>query len=132
MLGGKPVRSKDFPNRVSMGSEEKSAAMRVLDSDVLSGFVGADGRFFNGGKEVVDFENLWAQTYGFKHAISTNSWTTGLQTAVGAIGIEPGDEVICSPYSMSASATVVLFYGGIPIFADLDPNRFSIDPSGVV
>jgi perosamine synthetase len=131
ILGGKPIRLKDFPNRVSMGSEEKSAAMRVMDSDVLSGFVGAGGRFFNGGKEVVDFENLWAQTYGFKHAISTNSWTTGLQTAVGAIGIEPGDEVICSPYSMSASATVVLFYGGIPIFADLDPSRFSIDPSSI-
>ena len=131
LLGGKPVRSNDFPNRVSMGREEKDAAMRVLDSDVLSGFVGAAGKFFNGGKEVVDFENLWARTYGFKHAISTNSWTTGLQTAVGAIGIEPGDEVICSPYSMSASATSVLFYGGIPIFADLDPDRFSIDPSSI-
>ncbi|MDC0309179.1 DegT/DnrJ/EryC1/StrS family aminotransferase [bacterium] len=131
ILGGTPVRSHEFPNRVSMGSEEKIAALRVLDSDVLSGFVGAAGKFFNGGKEVVEFENLWAQTYGFKHAISVNSLTTGLQTAVGAIGIEPGDEVICSPYSMSASATAVLFYGGIPIFADLDATRFTLDPSSI-
>ncbi len=131
ILGGTPVRTKEFPNRVSMGSEEKSAALRVLDSDILSGFVGAAGKFFNGGKEVVEFENLWAQTYGFKNAISVNSLTTGLQTAVGAVGIEPGDEVICSPYSMSASATSVLFYGGIPIFADLDQNRFTLDPASI-
>lgn len=131
ILGGTPIRTNDFPNRVSMGSEEKQAALRVLDSDVLSGFVGAAGKFFNGGKEVVDFENTWAQTYGFKNAISVNSWTTGLQVAVGAVGIEPGDEVICPPYTMSASATAVLFYGGIPIFADLDPNRYTLDPSAI-
>lgn len=131
ILGGTPVRTRDFPNRVSMGSEEKNAALRVLDSDILSGFVGAPCKFFNGGKEVVEFEDLWSRTYGFKHAISVNSLTTGLQVAVGAVGIEPGDEVICSPYTMSASATSVLFYGGIPIFADLDPNRFTLDPASI-
>jgi perosamine synthetase len=131
ILGGTPIRTNDFPNRVSMGSEEKQAALRVLDSDVLSGFLGAAGKFFNGGKEVVDFENLWGNTYGFKNAISVNSWTTGLQVAVGAVGIEPGDEVICPAYTMSASATAVLFYGGIPIFADLDPNRYTIDPLAI-
>jgi perosamine synthetase len=131
ILGGTPVRTADFPNRVSMGPEEKAAAMRVLDSDVLSGFVGAAGQFFDGGKEVRAFESLWASSYGFKHAISVNSWTTGLQTAIGAIGIEPGDEVICPPYTMSASAVVALFYGGIPIFADLDPARYTLDPASV-
>jgi perosamine synthetase len=131
ILGGSPIRTNDFPNRISMGKEEKEAAMRVLDSDVLSGFIGAAGVFFNGGKEVRAFEKLWADEYGFKHAISVNSWTTGLQVAVGAIGIEPGDEIICPPYSMSATATVVLFYGGIPVFADLDPDRFTLDPKSV-
>ena len=131
ILGGQPVRTKDFPNRVSMGNEEKAAALRVLNSDVLSGFIAAAGNFFNGGQEVRAFENLWASSYGFKHAISINSWTTGLQVAVGGVGIEPGDEVICPPYTMSASATACLFYGGIPIFADLDPNRFTLDPAAV-
>ena len=131
ILGGSPIRTTDFPNRKSMGQAEVSAAKRVIESDVLSGFLGAAGKFFNGGKEVNDFERLWAETYGFKHAISTNSWTTGLQTAVGAIGIEPGDEVICSPYSMSASATVVLMYGGIPIFADLETERYGLDPKSI-
>lgn len=131
ILGGAPVRTKDFPNRISMGNEEKNAAIRVLDSDILSEFIGAAGKFFNGGKEVLNFENLWAKTYGFRNAISVNSWTTGLQVAVGAIGIEPGDEVICPPYTMSASATSILFYGGIPIFADIDPDRYTLDPLSI-
>ena len=116
VFGGITIRTKDFPNRVSMGEEEKKAAIRVLDSDVLSGFIGAHGKFFNGGHEVKSFEDLWVQKYDFAHAISVNSWTAGLQIAMGAIGIEPGDEVICPPYTMSASATAALFYGGIPIF----------------
>jgi dTDP-4-amino-4,6-dideoxygalactose transaminase len=131
LLGGKPIRSKDFPKRVSMGEEEKKAALKVLDSDKLSGFLGAPGKYFNGGSEVINFERLWGDTYGFKNSISVNSWTTGLQVAVGSIGIEPGDEVICPPYTMSASATAVLFYGGIPVFADIDPYRFTIDPISI-
>jgi perosamine synthetase len=132
ILGGSPIRTVDFPNRKSMGNEEIEAAKRVLESDVLSGFVGAAGNFFNGGKEVKKFEQKWAEKYNFKNAISVNSWTTGLQVAVGAVGIEPGDEVICSPYTMSASATAVLFYGGIPIFADIDIDRFTIDPKSII
>lgn len=132
ILGGDPIRTTDFPNRISMGKEEKEAAMRVLDSDILSGFVGAAGNFFNGGFEVRNFENSWANEYQFKNAISVNSWTTGLQVAVGAVGIEPGDEVICPPYTMSATSTAVLFYGGIPIFADLDPERFTLDPKSII
>lgn len=52
-------------------------------------------------------------------------------TAVGAIGIEPGDEVIVSPYTMSASATAILFYGGIPVFADVDPDTFNLTASTI-
>ena len=131
ILGGNSIRTKDFPNRKSMGQSEINAATRVLKSDVLSGFIGAAGKYFNGGREVIKFEKLWAETYGFKHAISVNSWTSGLQVAIGSIGIEPGDEVICSPYSMSASATVAFMYGGIPLFADLETNTYGIDPESV-
>jgi len=131
ILGGDLIRTKDFPNRKSMGQSEVDAATRVIKSDVLSGFIGAAGKYFNGGKEVIGFERLWAETYGFKHAISVNSWTSGLQVATGAIGIEPGDEVICSPYSMSASATVAFMYGGIPLFADLETDTYGIDPKSI-
>ena len=131
LLGGNPVVDTPLPPRVSMQSQEKEAALRVMDSDVLSGFVGASGKFFNGGSEVQRFEALWTRLYGYPHVITTNSWTTGLQAAVGAIGIEPGDEIICPPYTMSATATCVLFYGGVPIFADIDPNNLCLDPASI-
>lgn len=131
LLGGNPVRTAPFKKRKTMGEEEKKAVLEVLDSDVLSGFIGGPGKHFLGGEKVKEFESLWASKYGFKHAISINSWTSGLMVAVGAVGIEPGDEVICSPYSMSASATSVLFYGGIPVFADIEPNSHCMDPKSI-
>jgi perosamine synthetase len=131
ILGGPQVRSREFPVRTTMGKEEKAAALRVLDADSLSEFVGAPGDYFNGGKEVRAFERLWAASYGFRHGVTMNSLTTGLQAALGAIGIEPGDEVICPPYTMSATSTAVLFYGGIPVFADVDPVRLTLDPACV-
>ncbi len=131
MLGGSPVRTKPFAVRVTMGAAEKAAALRVLDADSLSEFVGAPGESFNGGREVRGLEALWCGMYGFRHAVAMNSLTTGLQAALGAIGLEPGDEVICPPYTMSATATAVLFYGGIPVFADVEPARFTLDPARI-
>jgi perosamine synthetase len=131
ILGGDPIRTRPFAPRVTMGQAELSAAERVIRSDVLSAFIGSDGRFFNGGEHVRTFEELWCEKYGYRHAISVNSWTTGLVTAIGALNIEPGDEIICPPYTMSASATSCLFYGGIPVFADIDPDTFCISPSSI-
>ena len=131
ILGGTPVRKAHFKSRKTIGEEEKKAVLEVMDSDTLSAFIGGPGKFFEGGKKVKEFEKLWATKYGFKHAISVNSWTSGLMIAVGAVGIEPGDEVICSPYTMSASATAAIFYGGIPVFADIDPNNCCLDPESI-
>ena len=131
ILGGNAVRRQAFPERTTMGEAEKKAVRDVMDSNVLSDFIGAPGDCFMGGKKVRAFERAWADEYRFNHAISVNSWTSGLVTAIGAIGIEPGDEVICSPFTMSASATCALFYGGIPVFADIDPNTFCLDPVSI-
>lgn len=131
ILGGPRVRKTCFPLRYCFGEEEKQAAIDVLESGHLSGFLAAPGKYFDGGERVQAFERAWAEEYSFKHAISVNSWTSGLMAIVGAIGIEPGDEVICSPYTMSASATCALFYGGIPIFADIDPVTYCLDPASI-
>ena len=131
ILGGEKLRKIPFESRTTIGPEEKKAVIEVMDSDVLSAFIGAPGEKFLGGDKVLEFENNWKNEYGFKHAISVNSWTSGLIISVGAIGIEPGDEVICSPYSMSASATSVLFYGGIPVFADIDSKSYNLDPKSI-
>jgi dTDP-4-amino-4,6-dideoxygalactose transaminase len=50
---------------------------------------------------------------------------------MGACGIQPGDEVIVSPYTMSASAIAPMVYGGVPVFADIDPDTFCLDPASI-
>lgn len=131
IAGGTPLRTAPFPGRRTMGEAEKQAVIEVMDSDQLSSFFGSPGEQWLGGPKVKQFERKWAEQYGFKHAISVNSWTTGLMTAVGAVGVEPGDEVIVSPYTMSASATAILFYGGIPVFADVDPDTFNLTAASI-
>jgi dTDP-4-amino-4,6-dideoxygalactose transaminase len=129
--GGKPVRTKLFPAYNTIGKEEKEAVMKVMDSGNLSQFLGAWSPDFLGGPNVKNFEHSWSEAFGVKHSITVNSNTSGLYTAMGAIGIQPGDEVIVSPYSMSASAIAPLIYGGIPVFADIDPNTFCMDPRSI-
>ncbi len=131
ILGGPKVREMAFPPRITMGSQELEEVSKVINSEVLSAFLGGPGKFFKGGKYVKMFEDKWAEMYGFKHAISVNSWTNGLIVGIGAVGIQPGDEVICSPYTMSASATCAFFYGGIPVFADIDPHTYCLDPKSI-
>ena len=129
--GGAPVRTQLFPAYNTIGEEEKKAVMKVLDSGNLSQYLGAWTHDFLGGPTVRAFEEEWSRVIGVKHSISVNSNTSGLFTAVGAIGIQPGDEVIVSPYTMSASAIAPLVYGGIPVFADIDPLTFCMDPKSI-
>ncbi|MEO6832322.1 MAG: DegT/DnrJ/EryC1/StrS family aminotransferase, partial [Chitinophagaceae bacterium] len=129
--GGKPVRTQLFPAYNTIGVEEKNAAIEVLDSGNLSQYLGAWTPDFLGGPKVRAFEAAWAEAIGVKHAVSVNSNTSGLFTAIGALGIQPGDEVIVSPYSMSASAIAPLVYGGIPVFADIDPVTFCMAPASI-
>src|SRR4051812_33700239 len=120
--GGRPVRERPFPRYATIGAEEKGAVMEVLESTVLSQFLGTWSPEFLGGPRVRKLEQEWADYFGVKHAISVNSATSGLYAAMGASGVGPGDEVIVSPYSMTASATAPLVYGAIPVFADIDPD----------
>lgn len=129
--GGNPVRKHLFPAYNTIGQEEKEAVMEVLNSGNLSQFLGAAHSDFLGGPSVKKFETAWAEAFLVKYAVSVNSNTSGLFTCMGAIGIQPADEVIVSPYSMSASAIAPLVYGGIPVFADIDPVTFCIDPDSI-
>lgn len=129
--GGSPVRSTPFPLYVTIGEEEKRAVMEVLDSTVLSKFLGTWSPDFFGGPRVQKLEREWAEYFGIRHAVSVNSATSGLYAAVGAAGVGPGDEVIVSPYTMTASATAALVYGGIPVFADIDPDTFCLSPASI-
>lgn len=129
--GGEKTRTKKFPSPNSIGSEEHEAVKRVLDSGVLSRFLGCWHEDFYGGSEVRTFEKEWANYYKVKHAIAVNSATSALYCAMGASGVGPGDEVIVSPYTMSASATAALIYNAIPVFADIEEDYFCLSPESI-
>ncbi len=129
--GGTPVRTKNFPAYKTIDEEEKKAVARVLDSGVLSRYLGCWDPDFFGGTEVQALEKEWAAHFGVKHAIAVNSATSGLYCAVGATGVEPGEEIIVSPYTMAASATAPLVYNAIPVFADIEADYFCLDPASV-
>ncbi len=83
------------------------------------------------GQHVREFEESFAAYTGSEYAVATTSGTSALQLALLAAGIKPGDEVITTPFSFIASATAILACGAKPVFADIDPVTFNIDPSCV-
>ena len=106
----------------SIGEPERSAVLRVLDSGIMSG---------SHAPEVRALEREFAEYAGSKHCLSTNSGTAALHIAVAAAGIGPGDEVITSAFTFLASALAVLHHNAVPVFADIDPVTFNINPAEI-
>ena len=103
-----------------IGEREEELVLEVLRSGRLSL-----------GPTIDRFEELVAERVGAPYAAAVSSGTTGLHLLCVAAGIEPGDEVITSPYSFAASANCFMYEGGIPVFADIDRRTFNLDPAAV-
>ena len=131
LFGGPRAIPQQFKPHNPIGVRERLAVDHVLRSGILSSYLGTWHPDFYGGQEVKRFEENCTKFFKTKHAIAVNSWTSGLIAAVGAIGIEPGDEIITSPWTMSATAMAILHWNAIPIFADIDPINFNLDPYSV-
>jgi dTDP-4-amino-4,6-dideoxygalactose transaminase len=131
VLGGNKTISKQPGRYNSIGDEELGAAKSVVESGVLSKFLGCWDEDFYGGDKVREFEEAWRNYFGVGHAVSVNSNTSGLIAAVGAVGVEPGDEVIVSPWTMCATATSILVWNAIPVFADIEVETFALDPESI-
>ena len=117
--GGEPVRSTLLPyGRQSLDEEDIQAVVEVLRSDWLTT-----------GPKVPEFEEAFANYVGAKYAVAVSSGTAALHAAVFAAGIGPGDEVIVPPITFAATANVVVFQGGIPVFADVDPDTLLLNPA---
>ena len=110
---------KDFipVARPHLGQEEVSAAGRAI----LSGWV-------TQGPEVAAFEREFAAFVGAPHACAVSSGTTALHLALLAVGVRPGDEVITVSHSYIATANSIRYCGAMPVFVDIDPQTFNIDP----
>jgi dTDP-4-amino-4,6-dideoxygalactose transaminase len=125
------VKKYFFKKSNSIGKQELSSAIKVIKSGVLSKFVGTTGKDFYGGPMVQKFERSCEKYFKVKHAVTVNSWTSGLVTIIGSIGIEPGDEIIVTPWTMCASATAILHWNAIPVFVDIEDDTFNINPNQI-
>jgi len=103
-----------------IGARERELVDAVLRSGQLSL-----------GPIVTRFEEMWAERIGVRHAVACSSGTAGLHCCLHALGIGPGDEVITSSFSFVASANAILFCGATPVFAEVDPLTFNMDPAAV-
>ncbi|MEM0464671.1 DegT/DnrJ/EryC1/StrS aminotransferase family protein [Pyrobaculum sp.] len=121
--GGKPVRETPIVARPAVYSEEVLQAIAdVLKSGILTA---------QHGKWVKAFENELASYLGVRHAMAVANGTVALHTALKALGVGPGDEVVTTPFTFAASATAVLHANAVPVFADIDRETLNLDPASV-
>ncbi len=106
--------------RQSIGEDDIAAVVEVLRGDWLTT-----------GPKVAEFEQALAASAGTTHAVVVSNGTAALHMAMFALRIGPGDEVIVPPITFAASANCVVYMGGKPVFADVDPDTLLIDPAKI-
>jgi len=121
-LGGPAAHPGPFPSWPVFDQTEEEALLETLRS----------GRWWRGqGKAVANFEQTYRQLTGAKHCLATSCGTSALTTALGALDVGPGDEVILPPYTFVATYNVIVLNYALPIFVDTDPETFQIDASRI-
>ncbi|NQU10176.1 DegT/DnrJ/EryC1/StrS family aminotransferase [bacterium] len=120
--GGKMAIPKQWVEWPIVTQREKRAVMAVLDRREFWG---------SHATEVMGLQREWADYVGVKHCLVTNSGTAALHIAVAAAGVGPGDEVITTALTFVASALAILHQNGVPVFVDIDPGTFNIDPKKI-
>lgn len=122
LLGGDPViTSHDWPSWPIWKPEtDEKRLLEVIRSGVWSR-----------NKVVSEFEQRWAETIGSKRCLSVVNGTNALNTSLAQLEIGWGDEVLVTPYTFIASVSCILFNGAIPVFVDVDPETFQMDPDKI-
>jgi perosamine synthetase len=116
----KPVVRNVPVARPSIGTEEEAAVLAVLRSGWISQ-----------GPRVAEFEKRFAEYVGAAEAIAVSSCTTALHLALVAGGVKPGDDVLCPSLSFIATANCIKYAGANPIFVDIDPSTYNMDPDKI-
>jgi len=121
--GGKPAvpagMVKSWP---PITEADRRAVLGVLDSGHLHG---------TSAPNALKLQEVWAKYIGVKYCLVTNSGTSACHMAVASVGVEPGDEVIVPAFTFWATAAAVLHQNAIPVFVDIDPKTYTIDPSKI-
>lgn len=119
--GGKPIRdTKLYYGHQYLDQSDYDAVLEVLKSDYLTC-----------GPKITELEQKLCDITGAKYAVACSNGTAALHMAAMAAGIGEGDEVITTPITFAASANCVLYCGGRPVFADINPHTYNIDPDSV-
>ena len=118
--GGTPVRTTSFPSWPVYDADDEKALLNVLHS----------GRWFLADR-VEEFDRVFAAYQDAQYGVSISSGTTALQVALEALGVGAGDEVIVPSYTFVATASAVATVGSVPVFVDVDPKTYNIDPASV-
>ena len=124
VLGGQPLHSGAWPDWPVAGAGEEAALREVLHS---RGWY----RYTSGESAVAQFEELWAKSTGARYCQATSSGTGALVTALAALEVGPGDEVLVPPYTFIATVNCVLLHHALPVFVDSDPATAQIDPEKI-
>lgn len=122
VLGGQPIRTAAFPGWPVFDKSDEDALLCVLRSRRW-------GR--SGDGEIERFEQRFAAAHGAKYGLAVTNGTVALRVALMAIDIHAGDEVIVPPYTFLATATAVLEANATPIFADIEPDSYNLDPAKI-
>lgn len=120
ILGGQPVRKAPFPRWPNFRETDEKAILPVLHSGVWSR-----------DKVVAEAERRFARLMGARYCLATCNGTNAIFTAVSALGIGAGDEVITTPYTFVASVVPILLANALPVFVDVDPETWQIDPAKI-
>lgn len=118
--GGPQANPQGHTHYPVLTQQDRDAVNRVLDNGVFWGL---------NGPEITGLEREWAEFVGSKYALTCNSGTAGLHMGLAAVGIKPGDEVITTSLTFVASALCALQHNAIPVFCDIDPRTFNMDPA---
>ena len=117
--GGDPVRTAEWLSWPVWNKKAEEPMMELLRS----------GDWFRGdGNKCLEFEKAYGELLGAQRVLATSSGTTALITALHTLGVDAGDEVIVSPYTFIATYNVVFNQKALPVFADTDPDTFTINP----
>ncbi len=120
--GGSKVKTTPYGTGKRFGLEEAKELLEALEQNTL---------FYHLGGKVKRFLSDFNELYGVKHSVAASSGTAAIHVALGAAGITVGDEVITSPVTDQGTVIGILYQNAIPVFADLDPHTYNLDPKSV-
>jgi perosamine synthetase len=123
----KPIRKKAMPERVMFDEREKKAALRVIEKTMRGGQ--ALDRY--GGVEVEAYEKEFAAHFGVKFASAVSSGTAAVHSAVAALVLEPGSEIITTPITDPGTVSPIIFQQCVPVFADVEYDTLNISPRSI-